>query len=53
MFDEPITMMETTPGQYEGSYTISGRDKLTAQSAVTASLRLGNPTSRSPSWWRC
>jgi outer membrane lipoprotein SlyB len=37
-----VPMVETEAGQYEGSYTISGRDKIAADSAVTANLRVGN-----------
>jgi outer membrane lipoprotein SlyB len=37
-----LTLYEAEAGQYEGSYTISSRDKITAKSAVTANLRSGN-----------
>ncbi|MDP9109272.1 MAG: glycine zipper 2TM domain-containing protein [Pseudomonadota bacterium] len=37
-----LTLAEVEPGQYEGTYTISSRDALTAKSAVTANLRVGN-----------
>jgi outer membrane lipoprotein SlyB len=37
-----LTLTETDPGQYEGTYTIGTRDRITARSAVTANLRLGN-----------
>ncbi len=37
-----LTLSEDEPGQYEGTYTISSRDALTARSAVTANLRVGN-----------
>jgi outer membrane lipoprotein SlyB len=37
-----LAMTETEPGQYEGSYTIGTRDRITAASAVTANLRVGN-----------
>lgn len=37
-----LALTETEPGQYEGSYIISARDRITADSAVTANLREGN-----------
>jgi outer membrane lipoprotein SlyB len=37
-----LTLVEVEAGQYEGSYTISSRDKILARSLVTANLRLGN-----------
>ncbi|MEC5216037.1 outer membrane lipoprotein SlyB [Actimicrobium sp. GrIS 1.19] len=37
-----LALSEVEPGQYEGTYTISGRDRLSARSAVTANLRTGN-----------
>lgn len=37
-----LTLSETEPGQYEGTYTISGRDRIRPDSAVTANLREGN-----------
>ena len=37
-----LTLSEREPGQYEGTYTISVRDKIGARSPVTANLRLGN-----------
>jgi len=37
-----LALSETEPGQYEGTYTISGRDRITPNSAVTANLREGN-----------
>ncbi|WP_332848186.1 glycine zipper 2TM domain-containing protein [Massilia sp. S19_KUP03_FR1] len=37
-----LTLSETEPGQYEGSYTISSRDRIRPNSAVTANLREGN-----------
>ena len=37
-----LTLSETEPGQYEGSYTISSRDRILPNSAVTANLREGN-----------
>lgn len=36
-----LTLSEVEPGQYEGTYTISSRDALTAKSSVTANLRVG------------
>ena len=37
-----LQLTETEPGQYEGTYTIGNRDRITANSAVTANLRVGN-----------
>ena len=37
-----LVLAEVDPGQYEGTYTISSRDALTAKSAVTANLRVGH-----------
>ncbi len=37
-----VNLAEVEPGQYEGTYTISSRDALTARSAVVANLRVGN-----------
>lgn len=37
-----LALTETDPGQYEGTYTIGTRDRITATSAVTANLRVGN-----------
>jgi outer membrane lipoprotein SlyB len=37
-----LILSESEAGQYEGIYTISTRDRITAESAVTANLRLGN-----------
>ena len=37
-----LTLSETEPGQYEGTYTISSRDRIQPNSAVTANLREGN-----------
>jgi outer membrane lipoprotein SlyB len=37
-----LQLTETEPGQYEGSYTIGSRDRITASSAVTANLRVAN-----------
>lgn len=37
-----LVLAEVEPGQYEGTYTISSRDKIAARSPVTANLRVGN-----------
>lgn len=37
-----LLLEEVEPGVYEGTYTIKNRDRLTADSAATANLRLGN-----------
>lgn len=37
-----LTLIEAEAGQYEGTYTISGRDRIEARSPVTANLRVGN-----------
>jgi len=37
-----LILAEVEAGVYEGSYTISKRDRITAQSTATANLRLGN-----------
>lgn len=37
-----LTLSEVDVGLYEGSYTISSRDSITASSSVTANLRLNN-----------
>jgi outer membrane lipoprotein SlyB len=37
-----LQLTETEPGQYEGTYTIGNRDRISANSAVTANLRVGN-----------
>ncbi|ATQ75908.1 hypothetical protein CR152_16240 [Massilia violaceinigra] len=37
-----LNLTETEPGQYEGTYTLGGRDNITGSSAVTANLRVGN-----------
>ena len=37
-----LILAEVEAGQYEGVYTISGRDKIGARSPVTANLRVGN-----------
>lgn len=40
-----LALTETEPGQYQGTYTIGSRDRITARSAVTANLRIGNQVS--------
>ncbi|MES2017910.1 MAG: glycine zipper 2TM domain-containing protein [Pseudomonadota bacterium] len=37
-----LALDEVEPGQYEGTYVIGKRDRITAASAVTANLRVGN-----------
>ena len=37
-----LNLVETEPGQYEGTYTIGARDNIAARSSVTANLRIGN-----------
>jgi outer membrane lipoprotein SlyB len=37
-----LALTEAEPGRYEGTYTISRRDKIGARSPVTANLRHGN-----------
>ncbi len=37
-----LALVEVEAGQYEGTYTISSRDKIAARSPVTANLRVGN-----------
>ena len=37
-----LNMTEIDPGEYEGTYVIGTRDRITANSAVTANLRVGN-----------
>lgn len=37
-----LHLTEVEPGQYEGTYTIGQRDRIRADSAVTANLRVGN-----------
>ena len=37
-----VVLVETEAGVYEGTYTIRKRDRITAASAATANLRLGN-----------
>jgi outer membrane lipoprotein SlyB len=37
-----LHLTETEPGRYEGTYTIGSHDRIAANSAVTANLRVGN-----------
>jgi outer membrane lipoprotein SlyB len=37
-----LQLTETDPGQYQGTYTIGNRDRITNNSSVTANLRVGN-----------
>lgn len=37
-----LALAEVEPGEYEGTYTIGTRDRITPASAVTANLRVGN-----------
>ncbi|MES3021045.1 MAG: glycine zipper 2TM domain-containing protein [Pseudomonadota bacterium] len=37
-----LNLTETNPGQYEGTYTLSSRDRVTGSSRVTANLRVAN-----------
>ena len=37
-----LNLTEVEPGEYEGTYTIGTRDRITASSQVTANLRVGN-----------
>ncbi len=37
-----LAMTEVEPGQYEGTYVIGSRDRISGASAVTANLRVGN-----------
>jgi len=37
-----LRLVEVAAGQYDGTYTINGRDKIAARSPVTANLRVGN-----------
>ena len=39
---QSLILYESEAGLYEGSYTISGRDRIEARSPVTANLRVGN-----------
>lgn len=40
-----LNLVEVEPGQYQGTYTINGRDRIAARSPVTANLRVGNQVS--------
>lgn len=40
-----LNLIEVESGQYEGTYTITSRDRIAARSAVTANLRVGNQVS--------
>jgi outer membrane lipoprotein SlyB len=42
-----LQLTETEPGQYQGTYTIGNRDRISANSAVTANLRVGNQVASS------
>jgi outer membrane lipoprotein SlyB len=37
-----VQLRETAPGRYEGTYTIGKKDRIVANSRVTATLRVGN-----------
>jgi outer membrane lipoprotein SlyB len=37
-----LSLAEVEAGRYEGSYTVSNRDKIVARSPVTVNLRIGN-----------
>ena len=37
-----LNLTETDPGEYEGTYVIGSRDRITGSSQVTANLRVGN-----------
>jgi outer membrane lipoprotein SlyB len=37
-----LRMTEVEPGRYEGTYTVGVRDRISAESGVTANLRIGN-----------
>jgi len=39
-----VQLRETAPGRYEGTYTIGKKDRITANSRVTASLRVAGRT---------
>jgi hypothetical protein len=39
-----LTLSENNPGEYNGVYTIGSLDRITAESAVTGNLRVGNQT---------
>jgi outer membrane lipoprotein SlyB len=38
----PLTLYEDSPGVYRGTYTVARRDRIGAESRVTANLRSGN-----------
>nr|WP_315481042.1 glycine zipper 2TM domain-containing protein [uncultured Undibacterium sp.] len=40
-----LNLTEVASGEYEGTYTISSRDRIAARSQVTANLRVGNQVS--------
>jgi outer membrane lipoprotein SlyB len=42
-----LNLTEVEPGQYTGTYTIGTRDRILADSSVTANLRLGNQVATS------
>jgi outer membrane lipoprotein SlyB len=42
-----LNMVEEAPGEYTGIYTIGNRDRITAASAVTGNLRVGNQVATS------
>ncbi|MGZ3184361.1 MAG: glycine zipper 2TM domain-containing protein [Telluria sp.] len=42
-----LTMVETEPGQYEGTYTLGTHDRVTPRSPVSANLRVGNTVATS------
>ena len=42
-----LNLVEEAPGEYAGIYTIGSRDRITADSAVTGNLRVGNQVATS------
>jgi outer membrane lipoprotein SlyB len=42
-----LNLVEESPGEYTGIYTIGSRDRITADSAVTGNLRVGNQVATS------
>jgi outer membrane lipoprotein SlyB len=42
-----LNLVEEAPGEYTGIYTIGSRDRITADSAVTGNLRVGNQVATS------
>jgi outer membrane lipoprotein SlyB len=42
-----LTLVESEPGVYEGTYTIRSRDRISAASTATANLRVGNKVASS------